>query len=403
MHTLKEEFLNELGETKEVDKVEQKVKNASFTITQKKIQRLKDIKKKKERVIELIKNYIKFLEELNLENINTISAVIDGSLQAFSKEKEEDIYSKIATISRLENEIEEEKEFLKNELEDLYNSLEKISINLDTTSTKYLECAIKDTKLNELLLLGILKETTEEAILTAIENQKNAEETISQITQNLIYQSIDTSDFSKDRLLETSKSILETAVNIADAYQSMAKEILRGVTYGTKKGIEKSIKNYNQTLEFLPDEIRDIQEEKMLFEGLNIIDLNGEYMELLKKEAKKSTGISKSILEEIIIDMDKSLTKLIKITVDTKENILKKIEKLKESPKVNDFKQKVLSKISEFKLENRIKKEDIEKVTNESKKLGIRAWEIAKNALDNAIKNRKDSLSNNKKDDYKKE
>ena len=403
MHTLKEEFLNELGETKEVDKVEQKVKNASFTITQKKIQRLKDIKKKKERVIELIKNYIKFLEELNLENINTISAVIDGSLQAFSKEKEEDIYSKIATISRLENEIEEEKEFLKNELEDLYNSLEKISINLDTTSTKYLECAIKDTKLNELLLLGILKETTEEAILTAIENQKNAEETISQITQNLIYQSIDTSDFSKDRLLEASKSILETAVNIADAYQSMAKEILRGVTYGTKKGIEKSIKNYNQTLEFLPDEIRDIQEEKMLFEGLNIIDLNGEYMELLKKEAKKSTGISKSILEEIIIDMDKSLTKLIKITVDTKENILKKIEKLKESPKVNDFKQKVLSKISEFKLENRIKKEDIEKVTNESKKLGIRAWEIAKNALDNAIKNTKDSLSNNEKDDSKKE
>jgi len=403
MHTLKEEFLNELGETKEVDKVEQKVKNASFTITQKKIQRLKDIKKKKERVIELIKNYIKFLEELNLENINTISAVIDGSLQAFSKEKEEDIYSKIATISRLENEIEEEKEFLKNELEDLYNSLEKISINLDTTSTKYLECAIKDTKLNELLLLGILKETTEEAILTAIENQKNAEETISQITQNLIYQSIDTSDFSKDRLLEASKSILETAVNIADAYQSMAKEILRGVTYGTKKGIEKSIKNYNQTLEFLPDEIRDIQEEKMLFEGLNIIDLNGEYMELLKKEAKKSTGISKSILEEIIIDMDKSLTKLIKITVDTKENILKKIEKLKESPKVNDFKQKVLSKISEFKLENRIKKEDIEKVTNESKKLGIRAWEIAKNALDNAIKNSKNSLSNNEKDDSKKE
>ncbi len=403
MHTLKEEFLNGLGETKEVDKVEQKVKNASFTITQKKIQRLKDIKKKKERVIELIKNYIKFLEELNLENINTISAVIDGSLQAFSKEKEEDIYSKIATISRLENEIEEEKEFLKNELEDLYNSLEKISINLDTTSTKYLESAIKDTKLNELLLLGILKETTEEAILTAIENQKNSEETISQITQNLIYQSIDTSDFSKDRLLEASKSILETAVNIADAYQSMAKEILRGVTYGTKKGIEKSIKNYNQTLEFLPDEIRDIQEEKMLFEGLNIIDLNGEYMELLKKEAKKSTGISKSILEEIIIDMDKSLTKLIKITVDTKENILKKIEKLKESPKVNDFKQKVLSKISEFKLENRIKKEDIEKVTNESKKLGIRAWEIAKNALDNAIKNSKNSLSNNEKDDSKKE
>ncbi len=402
MHTLKEEFLNELGETKEVFKVEQKVKNASFAITRKKIQRLKDVKKKKERVIELIKNYIKFLEEQNLENINTISAVIDGSLQAFSKEKEDDIYSKIATISRLENEIEEEKEFLKNELGDLYSSLEKISVNLDTTSAKYLESAIKDTKLNELLLLGILKETTEEAILTAIENQKNAEETIGQITQNLIYQSVDTSDFNKDRVLETSKSILETAINIADAYQSMAKEILRGVTYGTKKGIEKSIKNYNQTLEFLPDEIRDIQEEKMLFEGLNIIDLNGEYMELLKKEANKSTGISKSILEEIIIDMDKSLTKLIKITVDTKENILKKIEKLKENPKVNDFKQKVISKFSEFKIENRIKKEDIEKVTNESKKLGIRAWEIAKNALDNALKNTKDSLSDNNKDDSKK-
>ena len=404
MQSLKSEFLNVIGDEKEVQKLETNIKNACYHITKKKINRLKNDESKKQRVVELIKNYIKILESENIENISTISSVIDGSMQALSQEKEEDIYKKISLVTKLKQEIELQKKELKNILQDIYKEIEEFSKTTDNKTSLYIEKAISDTKLKEVLLLGILKETTEEAIITTIENQKNIEEVTQAIIQNIIFQTIGGDDFSKAKTLEAAKTVLNVAVGIADEYQAFAKEILKGTTIGIKNGIANAVNDFNKNLEFLPDEIRDQKEEQILFEGLNIIDLNSDFIDLLKNTSKNSNGISKKILEDIVLELDNSMTRLMKITTDTKESILKKVEKLKESPKVNEFRKTLANKLSELQIEKKIKsikKEDLEQVAKESKKLGLRAWEVAKNAIEGAIKSTKDNINKSNKNDDK--
>ena len=404
MQNIKEEFLNKIGNEKEVQKLETNIKNACYNITKKKINRLKNDESKRQRVVELIKNYIKILESQNLENISTISSVIDGSMQALSQEKEEEIYKKISLVTKLKQEIELQKNELKNILQDIYKGIEEFSKTEDKKTTLFIEKAISDTKLKEVLLLGILKETTEEAIITTVENQKNVEEVTQTIIQNIIFQTIGGDDFSKAKTLEAAKTVLNVAVGIADEYQAFAKEILKGTTKGIKNGIANAINDFNQNLEFLPNEIKDQKEEKILFEGLNIIDLNSDFIDLLKNASQNSNGISKKILKDIIAELDNSMTRLMKITTDTKEKILKKVEKLKESQKVNEFRKNLKNKLSELQIDKKIKnikKEDLEQVAKESKKLGLRAWEVAKNAIEGAIKSTKDNIGKSDKNDDK--
>ncbi len=397
MQSLKDEFLQEIGNDKEIQKLEINIKNACYNITKKKINRLKNDESKKLRVVELIKSYIKILESENIENISTISSVIDGSMQALSQKREEEIYKKISLVTKLKQEIELQKNELRDILQDIYKDIEEFSKTTDDKTSLFIEKAISDTKLKEVLLLGILNETTEEAIITTIENQKNIEEVIETIIQNIIFQTIGGDDFSKTKTLEAAKTVLNVAVNIADEYQAFAKEILKGTVKGIKNGIANAVNDFNDNLEFLPDEIRDQKEEKILFEGLNIIDLNSDFIDLIKNAAQNSKGISRNILENIVLELDNSMTRLMKITADTKENILKKVEKLKESPKVNELRKTLTNKLSELQIDKKIKsikKENIEQVAKESKKLGLRAWEVAKNALENAIKSSKDNTKN---------
>ena len=404
MQNLKSEFLKEIGDEREVKRLEVNIKSACYHITKKKINRLKNDKNKKHRVIELIKNYIKILESEKIENISTISSVIDGTMQAISQEKEQEIYKKISLVTKLKQEIEFQKKELREILKDIYNGIEEFSKTTNDKTSLFIEKAISDTKLKEILLLGILKETTEEAIITTIENQKNIEEVTEAIIQNIIFQTIGGDDFSKDKTLEAARTVLNVAINIADEYQAFAKEILKGTAKGIKNGIINAVNDFNKNLEFLPDEIRDQKEEKILFEGLNIIDLNSDYIDLIKNASQNSNGISKKILEDIVLELDNSATKLMKITSDTKENILKKVEKLKESPKVNEFRKMLANKLSELHIDKKIKsikKEDIEQVAKESKKLGLRAWEVAKNALEGAIKSTKENIGKSDKNDDK--
>ncbi len=403
MLNIQEEFSKAIQEEKETNKIDKKIKEIVFELSNKKLSRLKDDKKKKQRAIELLKSFARVLKDENIENINTISSVIDGISKSISYGKEQEIYDKITELSKIEKEIEEKKYDLKQTIYDFYNKIEKISDTLDENSKICIEKALSDIKLKEVALLGILKETTEEAILTVLENQKDIEELINQITQNIVFHAVENDEFSKQKLMDVSKTVLDVAVAIADEYQAVAKEILRGTVYGIKNGIAKAINKFNENLEFLPDEIRDSKQEKILFEGLNIIDANSDYIDILKQSANKSNGISKKILENLIDDINPSLNKIIKITANTKENILKRIEQLKENPKFDALKKNLSQRLYDLNLEQKIKnikKENMENITKESKKLGTRAWEIAKNAIDNAVKNTKENFhKNSEKDD----
>ncbi len=392
MTNITEDFTKEIRNIENFNKIEEKIKNISYTLTKKKLLKLKNKDAINKRITELLKIYLKVLKDENIENINTISSVINGIIKAISEEKEALIYKKIAQLSVIEREIEEEKNELKEIVEDTYKNIETISNLLDQKSKRYLTSAINNTKLKDVVLLGILKETTEEAILTTIENKKNIEEIIKQIVKNIVYDAINEDNFNKTKILYISKTVLNVAISIADENIAEAKDILRGTIYGIKEATIEAINNFNKNIEFLPDEIKSKKEEEIFFEGLNIFDINEEYMDLLKNCAYNSKGISKNILNDIILDFSGSINKIIKITQNTKNNILKKIEGLKDTPRVKELKEKISQKFSDLQIEKKIKnikKEDLETIAKESKKLGLKAWKSAKSALENAI-NKKD-------------
>ena len=147
---------------------------------------------------------------------------------------------------------------------------------------------------------------------------------------------------------------------------------------------------------------------------LNKIDEH--FIILLEMLASQSDGISASLLKEMATEMNSSTAKIRRAASEAKEVIGERIEQLKsealvleknlkekaekklESLKkdVNQFEKIASAKVESFK-QFEFEKETAKQVANEAKKLGFRAWEVAKHMVDGAVKGAKEAMKKDEK------
>lgn len=405
-------FLATLKENKEHADLYKLISELTFELSRKKIQRLKDEVNISNRIGELFELYCKALHDEGLKTSRAISSVIDGLLKATTHEKEAFLYKSIYEKEQLEKSIYTQKQQIRTVLADTFNTIEAHIVSMQPETQQNALTAVHDTKLRGIEMLGILKETTAEALLTTLENGSDVADTIHEITKNLTFQTIHEGDFTKQRIINISSTIIGASIEIADEDLGHAKDILDGSINGVREGITKAIEKFKNDLKYAPtDAMEGLLETDLSELRKDLVRIDEQFITLLEVLASQSEGISASLVKEMIKEMTSSTVKIKRAANDAKEVIGERIEQLKaeasvfektfkdraekklESLKkdVNEFEKKASAKVESFK-QFEFENDTAKQVAQEAKKLGFRAWEVAKNMMDGAVKGAKEAM-----------
>lgn len=384
MKTIENIFENSIKQRDESVDLKDLIKELSFGLSHKKLGRLKDTAIIQKRIEKLYEIFTKCLKDEDLYEPKYILPLIDGLLSAVNFENETVMYEKIYERDRIQNEIIAQTKQMKQNVDMVYHSLEMLSCE-DTKAQN----AIKDAKLHGVYELGILKEVVEEGLLTTIEKGSDIQETSTNMIKDFVYRAIDSGAFTKSRFLNIVKSVLDTAIDIADSDSAHSKDVIRGSVFGCRDGISKAVEVFKNNLRFTPED-GDILSEYDLNEAKKeLSSIDESFIELLKEYAKKDDTNSGKIIDEIVKkELDSTLAKMQRLTQDTRDvinvriedlrqNASTKFEQLKES--AEEFEKIATQKVEEFKKSPKTKQ-----AKEEAKKLGERAWEVAKEFAKNA-------------------
>lgn len=402
MNAIYDPFIAMLKEKREDSQLLKSISELSFEIALKEISTLKENEDIQQKVGTIFEALIKILHEKNLISSAAIGSIFDGILKATNSEKEALLYKTICEKELLEKSVERLKKEIGDTLNQSFTVLEKqISILHDEIKDDAF-IALNDAKLRGIEIIGILKETTTEALLTTLEKGNDITETAQEITKHLVFQTITEGKLSIERILDISKTIIATSAELANEDISRAKELLTGSIEGVREGISKAIDRFKTNLKYAPSKEMeallqtDLEELK---KDLNKID--DQFIDLLNTIANETKGVSESIIKEMTLDLNSSSAKIRRAVNEAREVIAERIEQLKENAEKSfeELKQD-MSERAEKSFES-LRHIDFEAearhAADEAKKLGHRAWQIAKSMVDGALKGAKEAMDKEEK------
>lgn len=410
-------FQSTLKEHRDNPRLPKLINELSYELSRKKIQRLKDEGNIQQRLGELFELYCHALQEEGLKTPTHVGCVIDGLLKASSHDKEALLYKAIYEKEQLEKSIFQQKQHIRQGIAQTFEVLEQHINHLPEETKLFALAALNDAKLRGIEMLGILKETTQEAILTTLEKAHDVKDTIYEITKNLAFHTINEGSFNKQRIIDISHTIIEASIEIADEDLGFAKEILEGSVHGVKDGITKAIEKFKNDLKFAPtEEMEELVEHDLSLLKKELLKMDEYFVETLETLALGREGISGQILREMLLEMNSSVAKLKRAANEAKEVVgerievlktealaLEKVLKEKAEKRLESLKKDVseLEKIASSKVESlkqfEFESEKAKHVAAEAKKLGFRAWEVAKSMADGAVKGAKEAMKKDNK------
>jgi hypothetical protein len=259
----------------------------------------------------------------------------------------------------------------------VFNALEFTFNKDDTQSISKLH----QVKIQSIDLYDLLSETVESAIITALEKSKDNEvkETIQELVKELTYETIKEGTLNTIRVRKILLTILQSAIDIAEASPNNSSNILEATLKGMRTGLMHAIDRFKQRLVFMPLEAKHIliEDYDTIIEDLNQTDTL--FLQVVQSKANDNSALTRKELLEISKKMHFDLEELVHISKETA--------------------QLMKSRFSTF-AKSTMKKADVamsSDTVKEAKRMGIQAWGIAKSAMGTAIKSAKDVIDNKDK------
>ncbi|PHM17171.1 MAG: hypothetical protein CJD30_07740 [Sulfuricurvum sp. PD_MW2] len=301
---------------------------------------------------------------LSLQELKTFaSAILEEEGHSLHDELEE----LIAQKERIERQILRKSEELQHLKYSLFDALEKHLGNSDEMLEK-----LHQVKLQSVDLLDILEEITESAIITTLEKGSDIEETLHEIIKEITFETLNANVLNAVRIRRILASILQSAINIAEATPNQADTIFRGTLHGIRSALIKSIEKFHQYLLYVPDEVKALyrDEYKTIETELDRIDtLFSQIFHSLKSHN------SASILQHLErISHETSSDELSNLSKETVELLRNRLSKIKRGVTMRGT--KLLHS----------------KSAQEAKAIGVRAWSVAKSTMQGAIKGAKEAM-----------
>jgi len=377
MKDIKAKFKKILEENRQNPHLSTVMKEKVCDIAKDTIQNIKSEDEKIKILYETFKEMLDELKKNNLSNINTTSSTISAIVEALTFDQKRELYKLINEKEMIEQKIDDQKENVKKSIIKAFETIEEKAQN--EKEQNLINSALNDVKLKSLDLLGILKETTQEAILGTVEKGDDIEESIKEIVKNIVYESINEGKLTKTRIAYILKTVIDASVEIADEDQAFAKEILRGTVYGSKSGISRAIGKCKNELKLIPNEVQKEIAKELEKTRNELANIDEDFINILKQSALSSKGISKKILNEIILKLNNAIEKLKRRSVETREAIADKINEItKESVFENEITTKAVN--------------EAKQLSQDAKKVGKYLLDITKGLLNGAIKGAKDAM-----------
>ncbi|MDP3465935.1 MAG: hypothetical protein Q8R86_09225 [Sulfuricurvum sp.] len=280
----------------------------------------------------------------------------------------------IAQKERIERQITRKSEELQHLKYRFFDVLEKIFTN----DEKMLE-KLHNIKIQSVDLLDILEEMVESAIITTLEKSSEVEETLHEIIRELTFQTLNANVLNAVRIRRIFSSILQSAINVAEASPNQAESILRGTLMGMRSALHKSIEKFRQYLLYVPEEVKALyREEYQLIED-ELEQIHTLFGQIVHGLSKHNSPIMIEKLTSIGTEIKFDTDELSLLSQETAKLLQNKLSKLKKE--VSERSAKLLNSAS----------------AQEAKAMGIRAWSVAKSAMDGAIKGAKEAMEKDKK------
>ncbi|MDX9814075.1 MAG: DUF6781 family protein [Sulfurimonas sp.] len=231
-------------------------------------------------------------------------------------------------------------------------------------------------KLQSIDLYDVLSETTQSAIIEAIERYKASEafSFIEEMIKELTYETIKEGELNTLRVRKILSTILNASIEVAEATPNQLDGILESSLRGMRSGLVLSIDRFKKRLEFMPLEAKHIliRDYDTIMQDLNHTDVI--FSQVIYSSANESESITKKALQEINNKMRYDLEELVHISKETAIAMKKRFSSF----------AKAASKKADSMLHS--------KTANEAKKMGQNAISAAKIAVANAIKNAKSKM-----------
>ncbi|EAK3633949.1 hypothetical protein C3I05_07490 [Campylobacter jejuni] len=324
----------------------------------------------------LLVEFLTILKKLNFCDDENVSKVIKALVKASVADAQNSLYEYISEAELLNKQIENQKNLIKNQISD--NFFEFESILQECSFCNEFSGGLNDAILFDIEMLGILKETAESAFLTTLEKAEDIELTSSEIAKNLVYNAICEAHFEKERILQISSIILNTAFEIANESMAYAKDLCLGVIKGIRDGIVLAMEKFKASLTYANFE------EDVSLKSKELIGIEDDFIALLKKEIQLQNDPCRSIVENLLEhELDNLFAKFRRLASESREQLILVLNDIKKNPKINDFNKLTQRKLNHFKQEIF----ELEKIASEkykdlnskkAKKLGVRLWEKAK-------------------------
>jgi hypothetical protein len=298
------------------------------------------------------------LREVTLKTLKEATSTLHNELEELIIQKEQ-----------IERHITRKSDELQQLKYRFFDVLEKMFSENDAMLEK-----LHQIKIQSVDLLDILEEMIESAIITTLERGSDIEETLHEIIKEITFETLNANVLNAVRIRRILASILQTALNLAEATPNQADTILRGTLLGIRSALYKSIEKFHQYLLYVPDEVKALyrDEYKTIVDELDHIDTL--FTQVIRSISLQNPPaiIAKleSISDEIRFDTDE-IKHLSKETVELLRTRLSKLTR-----GVTEQGNKLLKS----------------KSAQEAKAMGVRAWSVAKSAMEGALKGAKEAM-----------
>ncbi|MCK9490685.1 MAG: hypothetical protein M0Q24_01235 [Sulfurimonas sp.] len=349
----------------EVDKLTIDIQN-SYNKT------LKDVEKRVSDVIAKLANETD-IDELNLHEIKSIATTI---LDIETKTFKDDVASLVAQKEALERKLEKKALELQ---ETKYNVFNAIELKLSNNEPALLK--LHQVKLQSIDLYEFLSELVESAIITALERDTDGEikDSIQEVIKDLTFEAIKEGSLNTIRIRKILSTILQCAIDVAEATPTKAEDILSATLKGMRSGLIHSIDRFKKRLAYMPVEAKHIliEDYDTIMEDLNQTDVL--FSQVVQTQASENSQMINKLLVNINKSMRYDLEELVHISKEAADMM---------RDRFSNFAKTAVSRAdTAFKSQ----------AAQEAKRMGKQAWSVAKTALGSAIKTAKDAMENRDK------
>jgi hypothetical protein len=344
----------------------------------------------------IVSLYNKKFKTLNKRVVSVISSIKDEKsidISTLDSAQIKELSSAVLEIEtkKLQDQVEgllTQKEKILRELDKKLTQLQDVKYSVfNAIETTYSEDNISgisklhQVKLQSIDLFDLLSETVESAIITALENSKDNEikQTIQELIKELTYETIKEGTLNTIRIRKILSTILQSAVDIAEATPNTSSDILEATLKGMRTGLIHSISRFKQRLAFMPLEAKHILIENYdtIIEDLNQTDTL--FLQVVQSKANDNSALTRRELLDISQKMRFDLEELVHIS--------------KETAQIMKDRFSTFAKSTMKKADTAINSD----TAKEAKRMGIQAWGVAKSAVDKAIKSAKEAMDNKDK------